>query len=305
MLLFIWALHLDRTHPVNVSYILYGCLRWDPEIKHLNRLDSNRVMLEVFKNKEYASKGIQSMGRILDKFTERLMALKQRERYQKIYTTENKQYDDWINDTLTVMNRDLKDAYKAIKPLVRRDSISNSSLWFIINETASLAVANGVRWIDYLTKNALIERLSWRGQKMSIHEYLLNCDIGFSEALYLKEIERKKDRDLNNALNRQSLQNFQNFTQTITNNGVRKSHKQRGKKKGNPSIKQIFKDIEMYTSKMGPNTKWDKAWCIFYNHPSAKCRNGNNCDRKHTCFACGGDHPISDCKSLNKPKKRD
>ena len=290
-----WGLHIESPENLNVSGLMYHALRWHPGINNLNRIDTNAVMMQVFKTKKYVSKGIYSIINILTMIEQRHMDIIKREKLAGSYS--NQEIDDMIRNLILVMRKDLSDAQRTITTLTRNPQISPSALWYIINETAILAMKNGVTWVTYLTQNSLIDDLIYRGT-VPIEEWLSNSGIGFSESEFKKEQERKKDRDLNNKINRQAMNSLQTLTKSLRSNQSPQSTKGNGKRKNKLSFKQALKEVEVICSTVSPNLLWDKAFCVFYNHPNTKCKFGDKCARNHSCPLCNGNHPISDCPQI-------
>ena len=92
--------------------------------------------------------------------------------------------------------------------------VSNSALWFTINETAKKAMREEKRWQDCLTMNSVVDDLLYRGNK-GIEDWLLNAGVGFDAAEFKKEKDRQKDRDLNNSVKRQTINQLQIFSDQI------------------------------------------------------------------------------------------
>ena len=53
-----WIFHFKPFKELNVSQLMYHALRHQPNIRDLNRVDTNAVMLKVFKDVRYPQKGI-------------------------------------------------------------------------------------------------------------------------------------------------------------------------------------------------------------------------------------------------------
>ena len=249
MLLFRWALYIENPLDLNICALMYFALRWKPNLRNLNRMDTNAVLLQVFRNKQYASTGIFSFMDLLTIFDEKTTVLIKQEKLAKCYN--NHELDEMIRDVVLLMRKDLKEAQLIIAGLQRRKSISTTALYFIINHTAKEALKNRVKWVNYLTMNSMIDDLAYRGD-IPIEEWLVNSEMGFDEEAYKKDLEREKDRKLNHNVNRHAA----NHLQTIANMRSQSTNpKPKGKKKGNngASFNAIIKEVTDFLHKRCPN----------------------------------------------------
>ena len=298
LLIFKWHLQLEDPLKLNVSSLLYHALRWKPNLRNLNRLDTNAVMLNVFRQKGYASTGIFALLDVIHIFDEKAIDLIKSEKSAGCY--KSKEIDDIIRNIILIIRNDLKEAQLIIAGLQRKKSVSTTALYFIINQTAAKALKHKVKWAHYLTMNALIDDLSYRGD-MPLDEWLLNSDMGFDERTYKKELEREKDRRLNNKMNRQAVNSLQNWSKTIHLPSSRNAESFKTKSKMNKGSRfnSIMKDVKLMLNVHSPNVNWDKDYCVFFNHPQSNCKFNEKCKRHHKCPICNESHPISECPQIS------
>ena len=290
LLLFKWALNIEDPSVLNVSSLIFHALRHS-SARNLNRTDMNEVMKKVFKTKKSASKGIYSMINIINLFDEKLLSAIVTEREAGIYKSAD--IDDKIRSVIVVFRKDLTAAIPYLTALSRRADVTNSSLWYIVNQTAISALKDAVKWVSYLSQNSFVEELNYQGS-VPLDQWLVNSGIGFNEDQYKKDQERRKDRDLNNRINRQAVNSLQTITKSLSRKNPSNTKKgDKGSKR--PNFKQALREVETILNTHTPNVTWDKESCVFYNHPDLTCKNGNSCHKNHTCPACNGAHPIYQC----------
>lgn len=297
-------LHLNEPNNLNVTSIIYHSLRNKPSVKNMNRTDTNTVMQKCFSIKQNVITGLYSVISMMDIFEQKLVDIVFRERAANVY--KKAKIDDHIRNAILVFKYDIREAIKTLGVLVRNKEISASAIWYAINETAKNALVNGVRWVDYLTQNSLMDDLLYRGA-IPLDQWLLNAGLGFDEEAYKKEIERKKDSESNKTSNRSAVTTMKNFVTTLKGIKSGGNHSKRGKRKfvGNKTIsfKSALQDVQAMLSEDLPNTKFDTDYCVFYHHPTATCRhvqNGTTCTKKHTCPSCDLPHKLPNCPDRSR-----
>ena len=210
-----------------------------------------------------------------------------------------------IRNLLSVARQDLQQVYPILQSFCRDKSVKNSALWVTINETAKKAMSETKRWQDCLTMNSIVDSLKYRANSGDINDWLLNADVGFDPADFKKDQDREKDRNLNNSIKRQTLQQLQLYNQNRNdssgnNRDTRPSNRnstQRRRKRG-ISLSQALKTAQEYLNAKHPNTMWDKDFCAFYNCPNVECKpkGSSTCSKNHGCPVCeGAKHPIYEC----------
>ena len=192
------------------------------------------------------------------------------------------------------MKRDLTEVHRVISTFSRNANIVPSALWYIMNETAILAMKNDVKWMVYLSQNSLIGELCYRGA-IPIDEWLVNSGIGFSEEKYKEEQDKRKDRDITARMNRQQINSLKTLAASVKGRSKQSQNENKSSKNKKLTFKAILRDVSTVLTTFCPNQLWDKTFCVFWNHPSETCRYGDKCRRKHSCPVCGGSHPIHNC----------
>ena len=297
MQIFSWGLGITEPLRLNMSEMFYHALRWYPEMKSLNRVDANAVMLEIFRSKRLIRPALDAMKRIIELFEERLLSKIEKDRATGTY--KHHSADTKIQKVAQIMKADLMDVKRIIHTHIQNKNVKCASFYTYLNETATEALKNDRRWQTYLTMNTMVDNLFYRGD-IPIDQWIINASLGFNEDEYKRELERKKERNLHAAQMRQTIDLQKSF---ITNWGKSKGgynnnnnyNNRNVKKKIKKSFKQIMSDHKAFLRIHAPKTEFIKDYCAFWNHPTEECKNKNSCNRYHKCHNCDGDHGLHEC----------
>ena len=304
-MIFEWLLHITPEHKLNVSSILYQSLRWNPDIRSMTRVDQNAVMLEVFKKKYMAGNALQSAKLLLEEFERRSMKRIDREIAKKIYKTAD--VDRIISRLVHVMKTDLSDVRRLVPSHANNHYNKPHQVWFFLNGTARMAVEQDTKWVAIASQNAIAQALFHKAQK-TVEQFVINSDLGFNEEQYKVDEERAKERNLSNSQLRQQIALQRSFIRNLpysnTNNKRQNRFNTSGKNKNNSNkFKEMIDFHNDFLNKHLPNTRWSKNHCGYWNHPNLQCRFGDDCNRKHLCPNCEGNHILSECPDLKKSDK--
>ena len=299
--LFEWIFHIVKPEDFNPSLIIMHALRLKPEIKSLNRSDGNAMMKNLFGSKSLAPSGIYALRDICEKFErlhfERIMS----EKCLNKYNSET--VDDIIREMVIIFKQDLEEARRTILQLKNDNTVSATSLWSVINDTASKAVQKNVKWSHYLTMNSFVAEVIYRSNT-KIENWLIENQMGFDEEQFKKELERNKERNINNHFIRKSFEQQNKLFNRWENSAKPKPYNPRNKGKGKGgnkskpkqliTVKQAKQDVKHILDVKFPNISLSNDICVYYNHPTAKCMK-STCLKRHVCPGCNEEHTISDC----------
>ena len=302
MAIFKWLLCIEPPHTLNISGLIYHSLKWKKGIRNMNKSDINAVMLTVFKRKKSVAPGLYAIIEMIEMYEKKSISLIQQEKIAGVYKTTR--IDDMIRLVIVIAKMDIKDAISALNPMVRDETISASAIFSIINITAVDAMQAGEKWDRYLAQNNLVKDIAYNNN-IPIEDWLMDSGIGFDEKQYKTEQNQKKQLELNNKMNRQSIKNWAisiNQNNNSNNSTITKRPTTRRTRPRRGGSKSILSDVTTALQVHRPNQKWDKSICAFYNHPEKECKHGSNleCPRNHICPFCSGAHKMSECPTISQ-----
>lgn len=308
-----WLFYLPNKTNFSVSTIIYNALRYNPSVKSMSKKDSNQVLLMVFKNISFARTGIHSILKLIDEFDRRLITRISIEKSNKKYKSDL--IDTIIKKYLFVMKDDLEDALKAISPLISNSSISAAAFWNFLNNSAINANISRRRWCESLSNNASIMELV-KQSEIPIEFWLLrnNDELPFDEVQYYKDQEFKKQTNVNSQQIRGVIQlqksmifnnnnkpkkQYPNSSNASNSNRPRFNSSQSGNNNYNKNktvLQTVLVQMTNHLRKHEKNARWDKQYCLFWNHPDYTCKNGDKCNRFHKCPICQStSHSVANC----------
>ena len=291
-----WVTCIEDPDKLNMTGLLYQAMRFNPRIQNLNKSDSNAVLSKVFKNINTGQRGVLSLQLLLDRFDTNAINLITKELAAKCYNSQ--EIDAIIRRLISIARQDLQRVYPIIGGISRKPNVNHSTLWYIMNQTAKTALKENVRWQDKLTNHNEIDQLIYDSNK-DINEWLIHSGLGFDEKEYKAQVNRQKERDLQNALSRQMYKNITNAQNSknsnVNNFNSRGNGQQKPKRRKGMSLNQAIREAEVFLHKYHPNTKWDMNFCVFFNIPSCDCKKEGSCKKDHKCPICQGAHPIHEC----------
>ena len=289
--IFGWHLGTIPEDNFNVAQILANAIRWGPNVSSMSQIDTNSSIIKIFRSKAYGRAAVLSCKKVIEKFETKMQQFVINQRSTFNYNSQ--EIDALLSTFCIIIKSDLEEVHKWLVSFVDASEWKSSNFWSYLQETADMAFKHRQKWQNFLMSNAIIEQFRQR-RHLSTEEWIFRNNIIYDFEKMDEAIENRKERNSKNAEARCWSARAHSFEKELKLKNSKNSTNKGAKR--DIYLKELNEQIMKYTN---TDMKWDKDYCIFFNHPDANCKFKEKCNRKHLCPNCDAKHIYSKCPKFN------